>query len=62
MVGATAYVRDTETAIDLIADGRIDPSGFITGRVFMKDAVDKGFKELINNPDKHLKILIRCGD
>lgn len=60
VVGATGYVRDTETAIDLIADGRIDPSGFITGRVSMKDAVDKGFKEIINNPDKHLKILIKC--
>jgi len=28
-------------------------------KVPLKDAVEKGFKELINNPDKHLKILLQ---
>jgi (R,R)-butanediol dehydrogenase/meso-butanediol dehydrogenase/diacetyl reductase len=59
VIGATGYVRDSETAIELIASGRIDPSRLITGKVALKDAVEKGFKELINNSAKHLKILLQ---
>lgn len=59
VLGSRCYVGDTITAIELIADGRIDPSGLITGKVALKDAVEKGFKELVNSPDKHLKILLQ---
>lgn len=58
VLGSIAYQRDTATVIKLIADGRIEPSGLITGKVALKDAVEKGFKELINNPEKQLKILL----
>lgn len=60
VVGSVGYVRDTARAINLIADGRVDPSGLITGKVTLKDAVEKGIKEIINNPEKNLKILVDC--
>ena len=58
VVGSTGYVQDSNTAIKLMADDRINPDGLITGRVRLQDAVDKGFQELTKNPDKHLKILL----
>lgn len=59
VVGSIGYVRDTETVIKLLASGAIDPSGLITARILFEDAIDKGFNELVNNPDKHLKILLQ---
>jgi (R,R)-butanediol dehydrogenase/meso-butanediol dehydrogenase/diacetyl reductase len=59
VVGSQGYVRDTISAIELIADGRIDPSGLITGKVALKDGVEKGIKEVINNPENNLKVLLQ---
>lgn len=60
VLGSLAYVHnDAETVIDLIANGVIDPSPLITATVPLKDGVEKGFKELINNPEQHLKILFK---
>ena len=59
VVGSIGYVCDTATVIKLLASGAIDPSGLITTRIPLEDAVEKGFKELVNNPDKHLKILLQ---
>ncbi len=59
MVGSCAYAREAPFVIDLITSGRIDPGTLITGKVPLEDAVQKGFKELINNPEKHLKILLQ---
>ena len=30
----------------------------VTSRIGVEDIVEKGFKELINNKDKHIKILV----
>lgn len=30
----------------------------ITSRIHLEDVVEKGFKELITNKDKHVKILV----
>ncbi len=59
VIGSLGYIGDTRTVIELIEDGRIDPSGLVTGTVKLQDAVEKGFKELINHPDKHVKILVQ---
>jgi len=53
-----AYVHEAATCIELIADGRIEPGKMISDKVPLKDAVEKGFKELVNNPEKHCKILL----
>jgi (R,R)-butanediol dehydrogenase/meso-butanediol dehydrogenase/diacetyl reductase len=58
VLGSIAYHRETATVIDLISAGIMDPSGLITAKVSFADAVDKAFRELIYNPDSHLKILL----
>ena len=59
MIGSCAYAREAPLSIDLLASGRIDVSMLITGKVPLDEGVAKGFKELINNPEKHLKILLQ---
>jgi (R,R)-butanediol dehydrogenase/meso-butanediol dehydrogenase/diacetyl reductase len=59
VLGSIAYQGETQTAIDLIADGRVEPSGLITAKVTLEDAVEKGIKEIINNPEKQVKILVQ---
>jgi (R,R)-butanediol dehydrogenase/meso-butanediol dehydrogenase/diacetyl reductase len=58
VLGSIAYQGETQTAIDLIADGRVEPSGLITAKVALEDTVEKGIKALIEHPDKHIKILV----
>lgn len=30
----------------------------VTGRISVEDIVEKGFNELVNNKDKHIKIMV----
>jgi (R,R)-butanediol dehydrogenase/meso-butanediol dehydrogenase/diacetyl reductase len=59
VLGSIGYRCDTPAVIDLIVSGRMEPSGLITGKIALRDAVDKGFKELIANPEENLKILVK---
>jgi (R,R)-butanediol dehydrogenase/meso-butanediol dehydrogenase/diacetyl reductase len=59
VLGSIGYQRDTPAVIDEIVNGNIEPSCLITGKVRLRDAVEKGFQELISNQEKHLKILIQ---
>ena len=58
-VGCIGYAHDAYAILDLLADGRIDPTPMITGKVSLKDAEDKGFKEMIHHPEKTVKILVQ---
>ncbi|KAL4801139.1 chaperonin 10-like protein [Aspergillus venezuelensis] len=49
---------DFEAVIDAIATGKIDPRPMITSKIRMEDVEEKGFKALVNEKDKHVKILI----
>ena len=59
MVGNSIYVHEGKTAIDLMADKRIDPAPLITSIVPLKDAVEKGFEELIRNKETNIKVLLK---
>jgi (R,R)-butanediol dehydrogenase/meso-butanediol dehydrogenase/diacetyl reductase len=37
----------------------VDPFQFITGRIELDDIVDKGFRELVDNKEENVKILVR---
>ena len=41
VVASWGYFREIPAVLELMADGRIDPSPFITGKVELKDAVEK---------------------
>jgi len=59
MVGNSIYIDEGETAIELMADGRIDPTPMITATVPLKDAVAGGFEQLLNNKEDNIKVLLR---
>ncbi|KAM3423186.1 hypothetical protein BST61_g636 [Cercospora zeina] len=51
---------DFEEIMDLMASGRL--SGYerlITGRIGLDEIVEKGFEELVNRKDEHIKILVK---
>ncbi|WP_022873525.1 2,3-butanediol dehydrogenase [Nesterenkonia alba] len=58
IIGSAAYAHDHPTVISMVEDGKIDLAPFITGRIGLDDLVDKGFDQLINNNDEHVKILV----
>lgn len=58
IVGSLSYAGEAPFILGMMAEGIIDPSQLITGKVELKDTVEKGFKQLLKNKDVHLKILI----
>jgi len=59
LVGSLAYADDYPAVIRLIADGKVDPAPFITGRIDLDDIVAGGFDELVTNKREHVKILVK---
>src|SRR6056297_1015159 len=65
VTGTLAYFggpRSTEEygmVIDMLADGRLDPDPFITGRIGLDEIVDGGFDRLIDPDSDHIKILVK---
>ena len=59
IVGSSTYINEPGMAIALLANKRIDPSCLITSIVPLKDAVEKGFKKLLDNKEDYLKILLQ---
>lgn len=42
----------------LVVIGKLDPSPMITSKIRMEDVESKGFKALIEEKDRHVKILV----
>ena len=59
IVGSSTYILEPGIAVALLANKSIDPSGLITSIVPLKDAVEKGFKKLLENKEENLKILLQ---
>ena len=65
VTGTLAYLggpRSTEEygmVIEMLADGRLDPDPFITGRIGLDEIVDGGFDRLIDPDSDHIKILVK---
>ncbi|KAL4760624.1 2,3-butanediol dehydrogenase [Aspergillus foveolatus] len=49
---------DFEAVIGAIKDGKLNPRPMITSKIRMEDVEEKGFKALVDEKDKHVKILI----
>ncbi|KAJ5123273.1 hypothetical protein N7448_009370 [Penicillium atrosanguineum] len=59
ITGAAIYdLGDFNAVIEAIASGKIKPQPMITSRIRMDEVAEKGFRALINEKDKHVKILI----
>jgi (R,R)-butanediol dehydrogenase/meso-butanediol dehydrogenase/diacetyl reductase len=59
VTGSLAYCGDHADTIRLIQEGKVDPYQFITGRIDLDDIVERGFRELIDNKEENVKILVR---
>ncbi|KAL8731168.1 MAG: hypothetical protein Q9166_003575 [cf. Caloplaca sp. 2 TL-2023] len=58
-VGVTTYVEgDFREVLDAMASGILKPEPMITGKIQMNEVEEKGFKALIEEKDKHVKILV----
>jgi (R,R)-butanediol dehydrogenase/meso-butanediol dehydrogenase/diacetyl reductase len=58
VIGSLAYCGDHADTIALLRDGKVDAQQFITGRIGLADLVDGGFRELIDNKEENVKILV----
>ena len=59
VLGSLAYAHDHPATIEMVASGRVDPFQFITGRIRLDDIVEKGFRELIDNKEGNVKVLVQ---
>ena len=47
-------------AIQLLADGRVDPTLMISNRITLEEVVEKGFEECVNNKRGNVKVIVNC--
>lgn len=53
------YRRDDyQGVIDALAEGALKPEKMITGKIAIDRVVEDGFDPLINEKEKHVKILV----
>jgi len=62
LIGTLAYCEDHPATIGLLQDKKVDATQFITGRIALDDLVGKGFRELIDNKEENVKILVTPKD
>lgn len=59
LLGSLAYCADhSDVSIGLLRDGKVDAEQFITGRIRLDDLVAGGFRQLIDNKEENVKILV----
>jgi (R,R)-butanediol dehydrogenase/meso-butanediol dehydrogenase/diacetyl reductase len=59
VIGSLVYtVEDFKRVSLLLASGQLKSESLITGKIQLEDIVEKGFKELINNKDNNIKIIV----
>ncbi len=58
VIGSLAYYGEFDTAIALLADGRIQAEPLITGKIKLDEINENGFEELLRNRDTNIKILV----
>ncbi|KAI1158347.1 dehydrogenase [Nemania serpens] len=59
LVGSLTYVEaDFEYVIDALREGRMTPESMITSKISIDRVVEDGFDALVNEKDKHVKILV----
>jgi (R,R)-butanediol dehydrogenase/meso-butanediol dehydrogenase/diacetyl reductase len=57
VIGSLGYCDDLPRVVNLLAEGRLSPSGYVTSVVPLANAVTGAFDALLDNPEQ-LKILI----
>jgi (R,R)-butanediol dehydrogenase/meso-butanediol dehydrogenase/diacetyl reductase len=58
VLGALAYNGEFADVIAFIADGRLDITPLVTGRIQLEQIVGAGFEELVKNKEHNVKIIV----
>lgn len=59
VIGTLAYtIDDFQGVANLLASGQLQAKPLVTGRIQLQDIVEKGFKELVNNKETNIKIIV----
>ena len=58
VMGSLAYNGEFADVIALIADGSLDITPLVTGRIGLENIVSHGFEELVNNKEHNVKIIV----
>ncbi len=58
VLGALACNGEFADVIAFIADGRLDITPLVTGRIELEQIVEKGFEELMHNKEHNVKIIV----
>lgn len=57
--GTIAYQNDHPATIKLVREGKINLAPFITSRIGLDQLVDGGIKQLVENNEHHVKIIVQ---
>ncbi|MGI5835156.1 MAG: 2,3-butanediol dehydrogenase [Chloroflexota bacterium] len=49
-------------AIQLLADGRVDPTPLISNRISLEEVVEKGLEECVVNKRSNVKVIVNCNE
>lgn len=49
-------------AIQMLADGRVDPEPMISNRIPLAEVVEKGFKACVENKRSNVKVIVNCNE
>ncbi len=58
VLGALAYNGEFADVMAFIADGRLDITPLVTGRIQLEQIVGQGFEELVKNKEHNVKIIV----
>lgn len=59
LLGSFAYANDHAPVVELLRAGKLNVEDFITGRIPAEDVYEKGIRQLIENKEENVKILVR---
>jgi (R,R)-butanediol dehydrogenase / meso-butanediol dehydrogenase / diacetyl reductase len=59
IAGSSIYINEGKTAVDWMADKRIDPAPLITSVIPLRDAVRSGFEKLLMSKEGNVKVLLQ---
>jgi (R,R)-butanediol dehydrogenase/meso-butanediol dehydrogenase/diacetyl reductase len=62
LIGTMNNGGEFPQAIQMLADGRVDPTPMISNRIPLEEVVEKGFKECINNKASNIKVIVNCNE
>ena len=62
LIGIINNSGEFPQAIQMMADGRVDPGPMISSRISLEDVVEKGFEECIRNKRSNVKVIVNCNE